>query len=261
MIFHPIHYPVIYHFFNQNAMVDTLIIDFIHYLNTYAPEFVTLLSILISGIAIVASQRLFGLSGLYLYNTICVILGNVQVLRLCQYSMLPDPVALGTVLFATTYLTTTIITEFYGTKAAQKNIYLCFWAIIITTVLMTVDLGHRPISASDEAYQSMSLLFVPSLRLLLASLSAFLIVQTLNVYVFEKLKLVTSYLWAQTLIVGLGASFLDNFVFSLLAWNILSPTPLDLKTIFMTYILGAYITRALVSILLMPTIYACKRES
>ncbi|HCU06954.1 MAG TPA: hypothetical protein DIC42_05190 [Holosporales bacterium] len=241
--------------------IDDFIVTIINALQGLPPEIVTLISIMISGICILLSQRLFGLVGLYLYNALAIVLANIQVLRLCKYNILEDPVALGTVLFATLYLTTDIITEFYGAKAARRNVYLCFFATLLTAVLMIVDLGHVPAPCSHTAYHAMQTLFVPSARIFIASLCAFGISQFYDIGIFSFLKKLTQarFLWARTLCASLSSSFVDNMIFSVLAWSIFAQTPLNMHTIFMTYVLGAYIARALVGVLLIPVIYMCKR--
>ncbi len=241
--------------------IDDFITTIINALQGLPPEIVTLISIIMSGIFILLSQRIFGLVGLYLYNALAIVLANIQVLRLCQYNILEEPVALGTVLFATLYLTTDIITEFYGAKEARRNIYICFFATLLTAVLMIVDLGHAPSPCSYNAYQSMETLFVPSARIFIASLCAFGISQFYDIGIFSFLKKLTQarFLWARTLCASLSSSFVDNMIFSVLAWSIFAQTPLNMHTIFMTYVLGAYIARALVGVLLIPVIYMCKR--
>ena len=241
--------------------IDDCMTSIINALQGMPPEAVTIISILISGMCILLAQRLFGLVGLYVYNSLAIVLANIQVLRLCQYNILAEPVALGTVLFATLYLTTDIITEFYGAKAARRNIYLCFFATILTSILMIIDLGHMPTSCSHDAYNAMQILFVPSARIFIASLCAFGISQFYDVAVFSFLKKLMRgrFLWARTLCASLSSSFVDNMIFSILAWSVFAKAPLDMYAIFMTYVLGAYIARALVGILLIPVIYMCKR--
>jgi len=241
--------------------IDDSMTRIISELQSLPPEFVTIISILTSGLCILFSQRLFGLVGLYVYNSLAIVLANIQVLRLCQYNILAEPVALGTVLFATLYLTTDIITEFYGAKAARRNIYLCFFATILTSVLMIVDLVHMPASCSQDAYNAMQTLFVPSARIFIASLCAFGISQFYDVGIFSFLKKLTHgrFLWARTLLASLSSSFVDNMIFSVLAWSIFAKVALGMHTIFVTYVLGAYIARALVGVLLIPIIYMCKR--
>ncbi|MDP2194285.1 MAG: queuosine precursor transporter [Alphaproteobacteria bacterium] len=244
----------------MHICLDAGINALIQGMQTQPPELISLLSVFICGLCIVLAQRLFGLYGLMTYNVLAVVLANIQVLRLCQFSFLSEPVALGTILFATLFLTTNMITEYYGAQAAKTNIQLCFFGMIITSVLMVIDLGHRPVSCDHPAYQAMVTLFVPSVRILIASLCAFFVSQYYDVLVFKLLKQRKAFLWLRTMIASLSSSLLDNLIFGLLAWRFLSETPLDFKSIVMTYILGAFLARAVVGIALTPIIYMGKRS-
>ncbi|CAO5681202.1 MAG: queuosine precursor transporter [Holosporales bacterium] len=241
--------------------MDDLLLNFINYCHTFRPEYITILSIIISGFCIIFSKRLLGLMGLYIYNILAVILANIQVLRLCQFSIIEHPMALGTVLFSTTFLVSDIINEIYGAEKAKNSIKYCFLASILCTVLMTVDLGHKPVSKSDPVYGAMLSLFVPSLRILTSSLLAFFISQWFDVLFFKwfKVFLNNKLLWLRTFIVSLVSFFLDNILFCYLAWYLFSPTPLPLDEIFKTYVLGTYITRVVLGVLLIPVIYICKK--
>jgi uncharacterized integral membrane protein (TIGR00697 family) len=242
--------------------LDNFLLDFITFCHGFRPEYITLLSIFVSGICIVFCNRFFGLTGLYVYNILAVILANIQVLRLCQFTIVEHPMALGTVLFSTTFLVSDIINEIYGAEEARRSIKYCFLACILCTLLMIVDLGHRPISNTDPTYVAMMALFVPSLRILISSLTAFFLSQWFDIAFFKWFKafLNDRLLWLRTLIVSLVSFMLDNLLFCYLAWYLLSPTPLGGSEIFKTYVLGTYITRVILGVLLIPTIYACKRD-
>ena len=67
--------------------------------------------------------RCFAKSGLIVYSAIATITANIQVVKLTQYTLVNDPVALGTVVFATTFAVDNILTEYYGKNVAQKNIF------------------------------------------------------------------------------------------------------------------------------------------
>jgi len=242
--------------------MDHILLDIITFLQRFHPEFVTLFSIFFSGFCLVISHKYYRLNGLFIYNVVAVILSNIQVLRLCQFTFVDHPMALGTVLFSTTFLVNDIINEIYGADQAKKNVQYCFFASLLFCFLMVVDLGHRPLSCDDPAYVSMMTLFVPSFRILVSSLTAFFISQWVDVLLFKRLKesFKGKHLWARTLIVSMASFLLDNFLFSYLAWYLLSPNPLGVVDIFKTYILGTYITRLILGVLLIPTIYLCKNH-
>ena len=54
------------------------------------------------------------------------------------------------------------------------------------------------------------------------------------------------------------SALLDNAVFSILAWVIFNPNPLDFNTVLFTFILGTYILRIIIAIFDTPFIYLAK---
>ncbi|MBP9753117.1 MAG: queuosine precursor transporter [Proteobacteria bacterium] len=242
--------------------MDSFLQNFIEYCHTFKPEYITLFSIIVSGVCIIFCKHIFGLTGLYIYNILAVILANIQVLRLCQFTIIEHPIALGTVLFSTTFLVSDIINEIYGADKAKSSIKYCFLASVLCTLLMIVDLGHKPLNKVDPTYMAMVALFVPSLRILTSSLIAFFISQWFDVLLFKWFKNLLNgrLLWLRTLIVSLASFLLDNILFCYLAWYLLSSTPLAADEIFKTYVLGTYITRVVLGVLLIPVIYICRRS-
>jgi len=54
------------------------------------------------------------------------------------------------------------------------------------------------------------------------------------------------------------SSLLDNTIFSVFAWIIFNPNPLDVNTVIFTYILGTYFLRITIAIFDTPFIYLAK---
>jgi hypothetical protein len=121
---------------------------------------------------------------------------------------------------------------------------------------MLLTIAHLPIP-SDKAHEAIETLFLPSPRLLVASLTAFTLSQFLEIQIFHRLQIATSskMLWLRLNISFMIAALLDNVIFSTMAWMILAPTPVTLKSLIFTYILGTYLTRILISLLSTPIIY------
>lgn len=240
---------------------------FIEFLQSLSAEMVSCISFGVCTIAILALLRLFGAPGLYLYNVVAILAANIQVLRGAQFSFDSEPVALGTVVFATTYLCSDLLTEHYGKAAAQKGVWYCFVAQILMTVLMIVAVGHPPLSTTvmgsvEAAHminseKAIDLLFTPSPRLLLASLTAFAISQFNDIALFQYLNKLTAgkWLWLRTSVSSIISAMVDTVIFSVLAWVILAPKPVTLSTLVFTYILGTFITRAIVSLFSTPIMY------
>ena len=95
--------------------------------------------------------KLFGKVGIYLYTAIAVIAANIQILKIVKFSFLDEPVALGTILFASTFLCTDILAEYYGVKKARKNVLIGFAGFLLMTFFI-LEL---------DAFKTLSL-FLPS---------------------------------------------------------------------------------------------------
>ncbi len=101
--------------------MDNLIRECIFWLQAHASaEAMTVWLFLLCTMAILALLRFYGVFGLYVYNALAIIFANVQVLRFTQYSSFAEPVALGTVLFTTTFFVNDVITEHFGAEYAKK---------------------------------------------------------------------------------------------------------------------------------------------
>ncbi len=236
----------------DNSLI-TPVITFMHSLSGEAMSCVLFLSCIIS---ILLLLRLFGYMGLFLYNIVIVIASNIQVIKLSDFWLTSEPVALGTVTFATAFLTSDILAEHYGKKIAIQGVWLTFSAQILMTIMMVLTLGYKP-SSADQAHAAMETLFSPAPRLLIASLISFACSQLFEIAVFQRLRIMTNghLLWLRTNISTIFSAFLDNIIFSVLAWVILSPAPVDLQTLVFTYILGTYLARIIVSIFSTPVMY------
>lgn len=248
--------------------MDTLLIaPLIETLQNLSAEMVSFILFAVCAVAILSLMRLFGSHGLYLYNIVAVLVANIQVLKGVQFSLSAEPIAIGTVVFATTYLCSDLLTEHYGKDAAKKGIWFCFAAQILMTILMVVAVGYPPLAADAVGSvgtehmplteQAIALLFTPSPRLLVASLLAFAISQLNDIWVFQRLSKLTRgrQLWLRTTVSTLVSAFVDTVLFSVLAWGLLSPQPISFSVLVFTYILGALVTRACVSLLSTPVMY------
>lgn len=237
-------------------MDTTIITPLITTLHSLSGEAVSAILFITSVVIIMGMFRGFGLQGLYAYNIIATILANIQVLKVAKFGLAPEPVALGTVTFATIFLVSDIITEHYGKKAAQKSVWLSFSAQIIVMVMMLLTLGHSP-EVGDVGHCAMENLFLPAPRLVVASLTSFVISLLLEIWLFQAISNLTKakYLWLRTSVSTIFAALIDNVLFSTLAWVILAPTPVSLNTLIFTYILGTYVARLIVALISTPVLY------
>lgn len=235
-------------------------------------EMMTIIFFLFCSIVILASLRFFGLAGLYVYNILSIIVANIQVLRLTVFESFTEPVALGTVLFTSTFFVNDLISEHYGPKAAKKSLSLGFWAQIVMVIWMVLTVAHPMVPAIDagqhnqmsqtlqealNSHQAMMQLFVPSLRILIASLIAYWCSQFLDILLFAKIRQHTEnrFLWLRQNSSMLIGGLLDTIIFSIFAWKIFGLSSISWYELFMTYILSAQIIRTLLSLASTPIMY------
>lgn len=239
---------------------DTLFSSFVDSLQLLHPD---VLSCLLWGVGLVGMLtffRYFGAPGLYVYNVLAIVVANIQVLQQGETIFSTHPIALGTIIFSTTFLASDILTEHYGTTVAYRGALLSLGGSILMSVLMIVTLGFKPPvgdAFSVQAHGAMKTLFLPAPRLMLASLVSYFLSQLADIWIFQAISQLTQrrFLWLRGNLSTLLSAFLDNCIFSILAWVILSPHPVSMETLFFTYVLAAYVPRFIVSLLSTPVLY------
>ncbi len=241
-------------------MDTSLQLIFHTFFHTLSPELLSFVLFSVAAIFLLFFLKVGGASGLFCFINLAYITANIQVLHTAQFSFIGEPVALGTVLFAMTYLATDMLTEHYGAEKARKAVVLSFLTQIAFTLFMLITLAHAPLKNNTESvntYGAMELLFMPAPRLMIASLVAYFVSQFLDIWVFKKISDATHtrFLWLRTGLATLLSALVDNILFSTLAWVVLSPHPVTAQTLIFTYILGTYVARFFVSILGIPLMY------
>lgn len=244
--------------------------NLIEWLQALPPEAVWPLVLAWSFGTLMVMHRLWGESGLYVYIVAAILGANIQVLKAVKFSLYPEPVAGGTILFASTYVATDILTECYGAEAGRRGVLLGFAAYLFFTVTMILTLGYSPLTP-EQAGESMAwalpfhghieALFLPSPALFLAGMVAYLASQLNDVWVFQRLRKATKgrFLWMRANVSTALSALIDNTVFSILAWIVLAPNPLPLRTVVVVYIFGTYWLRLVLAFVEIPFVYLARR--
>jgi queuosine precursor transporter len=193
----------------------------------------------ISFLMVMLAYRLFGKTGLYIWTAVAVILANIQVMKTIEVFGLVT--ALGNVIYSSLFLVTDIINENHSKKDAQKAVWIGFFVLISTTLLMQITLHFIP-HESDLLGEHISAIFSFLPRIAFASLIAYLISQSHDVWFFARLKKKhkEKNLWLRNNLSTITSQLIDNIVFTLIAfigvfsWNIIGQiflTSLILKVI------------------------------
>ena len=256
------------------TLISSIPQNIINLISNQNTEVVWFLMLILCFLSILVFLRLFGYVGLYVYSAIAIIAANIQVLKQANFNFFssinekiipfyePSPIALGTILFASTFLCTDILSEYYGKEKARKNVLIGFCSFFLMTILMLVTIGIQP--AEDEwvsmVQESLAILFTPMTSIFVASMIAYLISQYFDIWFFSYLKTVSSnkLLWLRNNVSTAVSSLIDNTIFSIFAWIILNPNPFPLSDVIMTFILGVYLLRVFIALLDTPFIYLAK---
>ena len=194
--------------------------DLIAILNSLSTELVWFIMLFFCFFSIFIFLRIFGYIGIFIYSALAVIAGNIQVLKTVDF-LFTRTGSFRNILFASTFLCTDILSEYYGKEKARMNILIGFSAFLFMTLLMVITIGFQP-SDADWVQESLSNVFTPMTRFFIASMIAYLISQYFDVWFFNYLKQALS-----------GKSlWLRN--------NLSTITPLWLITLSLVYLLGSY---------------------
>ena len=207
---------------------------------------------LITFFSIMASYRLFGKTGLYIFSAFSIILANIQVLKVVQLFGLVA--TLGNIIYGASFLITDIITEIYGEKQSKKAVWIGFFSAIVSTLIMWICIQFIPHS-TDFAQESLKTIFSIMPRIVVASLIAYLISNFHDVWAFNfwKKKTKGKYLWFRNNMSTLVSQLIDSVIFSTIAFLGMFSTSMFFEIIFTTYLF-----KSITSILDTPFVYWAK---
>lgn len=166
---------------------------------------------------VVLFNRFFGKAGLLAWVPIASILANIMTAKTIGIFGLSS--TMGSVLFASTFLATDILSENYDFKEARKGVYLGMSGVLFYIVSSQIAIRYIP-SAFDYAHDSMVTIFSLSFRISIASLIMYFISNIADVYLYNKLKakMEGKYMWVRNNISTLVCNCLENFFFMFLAF-------------------------------------------
>lgn len=166
---------------------------------------------------VVLANKFFGKYGLLAWVPIASILANIMTAK--TVDMLGLSSTMGTVLFASTFLATDILTENYDVKYARKAVFMGMFGVLFYIVSSQIAIRYIP-SAFDYAHDSMVTIFSLSLRISISSIIMYFVANMADVYIYSKLRarMKGKYMWARNNISTILCNCLENFLFMLMAF-------------------------------------------
>ena len=200
-------------------------------------EILWLLLLLANFSAILIAYRFFGKTGLYIWVPVATILANIQVLKMID--LFTIGVTLGNITYASSFLVTDILSENYGKRSARKAVYIGFFSLSATVVIMNLALMFKP-NEFDFIQESLTNIFSLLPRIAFASLVAYGISQLHDVwaYNFWKRRLPDmKFLWLRNNASTMVSQLFDSIIFTFIAFWGLLPTNEFFEILITTYLL------------------------
>lgn len=176
----------------------------------------------------------------------------------------------GVVIWPVVFITTDIINEYFGKKGVRQISFLtaAFIAYAFFAIYLVTELPPAPfwldVNAQDNAGNPFNInyafqtIFRQGLGIIIGSLTAFLIGQLLDVFVFQKLRKITgsSHIWLRATGSTLVSQFVDSFVVLFIAFYFLSPPEYQWSVAQVLSVgIVNYIYKFIVAIVLTPLLY------
>lgn len=166
---------------------------------------------------LVACHKLFGKEGMIAWVAMATVLANIITAKNAMIFGLST--AIGTVMFASVFLATDILSECYGKTIAKKAVVIGLFANVLLIASTQIALRYVP-SAFDYADGAMQTLFALNLRISIASAIMYFISNMADVYIFNKIKdkMDGRALWLRNNVSTIICNCLENFGFIALAF-------------------------------------------
>lgn len=153
-----------------------------------------------------------------------LIVAEITGSKLVQYTLTDDVVftmTMGVIPFPITFLVTDVINEYFGKPGIRFITVVGMLMIGFMYVVLVIDMAipAAPISpVTDEAFNAV---FGQSTRIILGSITAYLIGQLVDIHVFHRIRRMTGekLIWLRATASTFVSQFIDSFVVLLIAFS------------------------------------------
>lgn len=167
--------------------------------------------------------------------------------------------SVGFIPFPITFLLTDLLNEFYGKRAARTVTWVGFGMAVFTLVVVTVAVAMpwHPDTLQPGwtglTPSTFDAVFASGRRILIASMTAYVVAQLIDIAVFHRLKSLTKgkLLWVRATGSTVISQLIDTIVIQSLVWS----GNLDVPRLT-NLIITSWVGKVFIAVLLTPLIYA-----
>lgn len=211
--------------------------------------------ILLHFLLVLIFYRNFGKLGLFVWIAVASVLANIQVVKAIE--IFNFQATLGNTLYGSIFLATDILSEKYSKQEARKSVFIGLASVLFYLITMQMALMFEPSTESFalSIQDSFELIFGLSFRIVIASISAYVISQLLDVSVYAAIKKRLSsdkHLWIRNNASTILSQLIDTSIFVTIAFIGLE---YNIIHIFIT----TYILKVLIAVVDTPFIYIAKK--
>ena len=171
------------------------------------------------GLAILL-YRFFGKYGLYTAVVLGIVLGNLQGGKVSELEFFGHSftVSMGAILYSGIYFATDVLNEKFGRAEANRAVMLGFVANVAVMITLVLSVQFKPSNITGsalEVHKAISTLAIYSPAFVIGSLTAYLISQTFDVWLFHKIRSYTgeSKLWLRNNLSTITSQLLDTMIY------------------------------------------------
>lgn len=208
----------------------------------------------------------FRLGKTWLYGLIAVnyVLANVFVTK--TIVLFGFEATGGNVLYGAIFLSTDILSEYYGKEAARKGVFIGLGATLFYLIMSQFMISYTASPNDWGASAGMDAIFSFAPGIVLASVIAYLISQLHDVWAFHfwKKKFEGKYLWIRNNLSTASSQLIDSMTFAILAFAVFPRLFLDADSVLpmsvvWQIVITTYILKLLVAVIDTPFIYFSQR--
>jgi len=200
----------------------------------------------------------FVLGKRWLFAIVCIEIVLMNIFVLVQFKLFGFDVTGGNVLYAGVFLSTDLVSEYWGKKDAKKLVLMGFCVSAFYIFLTQIFVRFTPNDFDGGMMNNLKSVFLFSPRIVFASMFSYLIVQNYDIFIFSFLKKKFSgkFLWLRNNVSTISSQFLDTFIFTvfgLLQFSFLNG--ILSSDVFVSVLIATFIIKFIVSVLDTPFIY------